>query len=93
MRLTIAAITIYPFIFYNTRHKSFKEDFDVLQRHEMVHINQVNREIEKYSIFGWPKFYLSYLYINVIKGVKYGEGKYEKEAFHKEDGHKHSEDE
>lgn len=65
----LGAITIYPFIFYNTNAESYKEVFEHLQKHEMVHIAQVER-------LGWFNFYLTYLF-----GKK---DQYEKEAYRKE---------
>jgi hypothetical protein len=80
LRDSIAAITLYPFIFYNTNHRLYKTDLDTLRAHEMVHIEQVER-------LGWFKFYASYVWKNRpqwLGGVKYGEGKYEREAYDKE---------
>ena len=72
LRDTIAAITLYPFIFYNMKHKYVVEDHDEVARHELVHIEQVKRE-------GWFKFYYNYLTL-AAKGVSSFENKYEVEA-------------
>ena len=67
----VAAITLYPFIFYNTSHRLYKYDFPALRVHEYVHIKQVRQ-------YGWLKFYLTYLYQNLRYG--YQGNKYEVEA-------------
>lgn len=62
-------ITLYPFIFYNTKHWHI-EDF--MRRHEWIHVEQVER-------LGWFKFYFKYL----VCHFKYGylENPFEKEAY------------
>lgn len=66
---SIGAITLYPFIFYNTNTINYKENFKTLQKHEMVHVEQVKK-------IGFFKFYFTYLF-----GKK---DEYEKEAYRKE---------
>lgn len=76
----VQAITIYPFIFYNNPQRLSKPAFKKLQKHEMVHINQVED-------LGWLKFYSSYLWASVVKRIPSRENKYEKEAYGDKHGH------
>ena len=76
----IDAITIYPFIFYNKPERFTQAQFKKLQKHEMVHIKQVED-------LGWLKFYGSYLWASVVKRIPYRKNKYEKEAYGDKDGH------
>ncbi len=55
------AITIAPFIFHKVPLS------EALKRHELVHIEQVNR-------LGWVRFYVTYLWYS----IKYG---YDKNPF------------
>ena len=50
----IAGITLYPVIFYNKSHWRYQEQFESLQKHEMIHIGQVEE-------MGWFKFYSKYI--------------------------------
>ncbi len=77
---SINAITLYPFIFYNKPERFSKSRFKTLQKHEMVHVAQVEK-------LGWFKFYASYINLNFIKRVKPGTGKYEKEAYKEQHEH------
>jgi hypothetical protein len=70
--LTVAGITIYPFIFYR---KPKNQVSDRLRRHEMVHIAQVRRD-------GWLRFYFNYL--RESTRVPYSHISYEKEAYRKQ---------
>ena len=70
-----AGITLYPFIFYNTKHRAYKKNFDALQFHEFVHVEQIRR-------VGWFKFYLDYLWQSLRFG--YLKNKYEIEAYQKQ---------
>ena len=70
----IGAITLLPFgIYYNTNHWQYKEDFEALQYHEMVHVDQIKRE-------GLLRFYITY----VLGDHKEDE----EEAYRKEDEYK-----
>ena len=50
------AITLYPFIFYESEQARRK-----YQAHEFVHVEQVRR-------LGWLRFYAEYLYQNIRYG-------------------------
>ena len=65
-------ITLYPFIFMNTSHPMYRNEFDVALHHEEIHIEQIRRE-------GFFKFYLKYLWYNFKYG--YIGNPYEKEAY------------
>ena len=67
-----AAITLYPFIFFNVYHRAYKENLEQLRRHEYVHVKQIKQ-------FGVLQFYLSYLWESWKHG--YMGNKYEKEAY------------
>ena len=71
----VAGITLYPFIFYNKKSLKYNKDFEALQFHEFVHVDQVCKN-------GWFKFYLDYLWQSFRFG--YRSNKYEIEAFDKE---------
>ena len=73
----IAGITLYPFIFYNTQHRAYKDEdtFVAMRFHEFVHVKQVQD-------LGWFRFYTSYLYQSLRFG--YENNKYEVEAYRKE---------
>lgn len=75
LKKNIWGITLYPFIFYNTNHWYYRDNFDAMQVHEWVHVKQVRKH-------GWFKFYLSYLYQSFRFG--YRGNKYEIEAYRKE---------
>ena len=78
LKRSIAAITLYPFIFYNRKHWRYKQEFKTLQRHEWEHVYQVRRD-------GWFKFYFKWIR-ETIRGGYYS-NPYELEA--RRNQHKH----
>ena len=77
--LKVDGITIYPFIFYASKHPS-----KTLVKHEMVHVAQIKTH-------GWLRFYISYglEYLSYrVRGdsqwVAYNKISYEIEAYAKE---------
>ena len=58
-----AAITLYPFIFYNTKSYSFHNSYEKLRRHEWVHVDQVRES-------GWIKFYYTWLRYTWFHGYR-----------------------
>ena len=56
----IAAITLYPFIFYNEKSAYYLAAFEELRHHEYTHIEQVNS-------FGFLKFYFKYIFSSGFK--------------------------
>lgn len=92
-----SGIVIIPYVFIYTSNKT-KEQVEILKNHEMIHVAQVNEEIEKWgSVLGWIIWYSKYLgfyFKNVFGGYfstkgmssrqAYMEIPYEKEAYSNE---------
>ena len=93
-RLGVAAITLYPYIFFNYPYEEMDQS---VINHEFIHIRQIRDLMNKWArplrFMGWLHFYVSYLFEYGVLLVKYKSSglayiniSYEKEAFENQYG-------
>ena len=63
LKKSTAAITLYPFIFYNIKHRLYREELRELVSHEMEHITQIRKR-------GVLKFYWDWVRETIKKGYR-----------------------
>jgi hypothetical protein len=88
-----AGIVIIPFVFLYLKNKT-KKEIEILKNHEMIHVAQVNDEVNRWkkfvglkllaNIFGWLAFYSKYIGYwlkNVLSGYFSVKGKSSRQAY------------
>ena len=91
LKRNIGAITLYPYVFYNKNHGTFRssDKLEVVRRHEAIHVTQIRKMMDRYwkwlRFVGWLQWYGTYI-LKAVWSLFSGKGiDYEHQAYERQD--------